>query len=177
MSETARKHKAEAPTSLNFAIIICSSSRYQGLQLMKHVDDPSGDLITETLKHHGHTVVSRKIVPDNKPTIEQNVKEVLKLKTVDAVITCGGTGISSTDVTIEAVEPMLDKELPGFGEIFRRLSFEEIGSAALLSRAVAGVTDGKAVFCVPGSPQAVRLCLERLILPEAGHILKHVRER
>jgi len=177
MSETARKHKAEAPTSLNFAVIVCSSSRYQALQLMKRVDDPSGDLIAETLQQHGHTVVFRKIVPDDKPTIEQNVKEALKLKTVDAVITCGGTGISSTDVTIEAVEPMLEKELPGFGEIFRRLSLEEIGSAALLSRAVAGVASGKAVFCVPGSPQAVRLCLERLILPEAGHILKHVRER
>jgi molybdenum cofactor biosynthesis protein B len=95
---------------------------------------------------------------------------------LDAAIFCGGTGIAPSDVTIETVTPLLQKVLPGFGEIFRRLSFDEIGSGAVLSRAIAGVVNGKAVFCVPGSPNAVKLCMEKLILPESPHIVKHARE-
>ncbi len=177
MSETTRRHKAEAPTRLNFAVVVCSSSRYQDLKAGKPVDDPSGDLIVETLQRTGHSVASREIVPDDRVLIGKYVGSALGSKEVDAVIVCGGTGISPKDVTIEAVRPLLVKTLPGFGELFRRFSFEEIGSAAVLTRALAGVADqGKAVFCIPGSPQAVRLVLENLILPEAGHILKHARE-
>jgi len=178
MSETARRHKAEAPKSLNFAIIVCSSSRYQELKVRKPVEDPSGDLIVETLQKAGHTVVFREIVPDDKVLIEKYVGRASGSEEVDAIILCGGTGISPKDVTIEAVRPLLVKTLPGFGELFRKLSFDEIGSAAVLSRALAGVANqGKAVFCIPGSPQAVRLVLEKLILPEVGHILKHAREK
>ena len=178
MSETARRHKAEAPKKLNFAIIICSSSRYEKLKARKPVDDPSGDLIVETLQKAGHTVVFREIVPDDKVLIGKYVSKALGSEDVDSIILCGGTGISPKDVTIEAVRPMLVKTLPGFGELFRKLSFDEIGSAAVLSRALAGVADqGKAVFCIPGSPQAVKLVLEKLILPEVGHILKHAREK
>jgi len=178
MSETARRHKAEAPKSLNFAVIVCSSSRYQEVKARKTVEDPSGDLIVETLQKAGHTVVFREIVPDDKVLIGKYVGKALGSEEVDAIILCGGTGISPKDVTIEAVRPMLVKTLPGFGELFRKLSFDEIGSAAVLSRALAGVADqGKAVFCIPGSPQAVRLVLEKLILPEVGHILKHAREK
>ncbi len=145
---------------------------------MKQVDDPSGDLIVELLEKTGHKVVSRTVVPDDRVLIGRTVGNALGMKAVDAVITCGGTGVSLSDVTIETVRPLLRKTLPGFGELFQRLSYDEIGSPALLSRALAGVADkGKAVFCVPGSPQAVRLCLERLILPEVGHILKHAREK
>jgi molybdenum cofactor biosynthesis protein B len=104
------------------------------------------------------------------------MRSVLGSNDVDAAVFCGGTGITSSDVTIEAVTPFLEKILHGFGEIFRRLSYDEIGSSAVLSRAVAGVANGKAIFCIPGSPNAVRLCLEKLILPEAGHIVKHARE-
>jgi len=177
MSETARKHKAEAPKKLNFAVIICSSSRYRNFKERKPVEDPSGDLIVKTLQKAGHTVSSREILPDDKVLIGKYVGGALGSEEVDAVILCGGTGISPKDVTIEAVRPMLVKTLPGFGELFRKLSFDEIGSAAILTRALAGVADqGKAVFCIPGSPQAVGLVLERLILPEVGHILKHARE-
>jgi molybdenum cofactor biosynthesis protein B len=144
---------------------------------MKHVDDPSGDLIVKLLEKDGHKIVYKVLIPDDKGLIEQKMSEVLGLSEVDAIITCGGTGIAPSDVTIEIVRPMLTKTLPGFGELFRRLSFEEIGSAALLSRAIAGVADGKAVFCLPGSPQAVKLCVEKLILLEAGHIVKHAREK
>jgi molybdenum cofactor biosynthesis protein B len=178
MSETARRHKAEAPKNLNFAVIICSSSRYQELKARKPVEDPSGDLIVENLQKAGHTVVFRELVPDDKVLIGKYVSKALGMDKVDAIILCGGTGISPKDVTIEAVRPLLIKTLPGFGELFRKLSFDEIGSAAVLSRALAGVADqGKAVFCIPGSPQAVGLVLEKLILPEVGHIVKHAREK
>jgi len=177
MSETAAKHKAEAPKSLKFAIIVCSSSRYKKLKSDGKVDDPSGDLITRLLKQNGQTVTSKVIVPDDSSLIEQHVKGALNSKEVDAIITCGGTGISPTDVTIETVQPLLEKEIHGFGEILRKISHEEIGSAAILTRAIAGVSKGKAIFCIPGSPQAVSLALERLILPEAGHIIKHAREK
>jgi len=147
-------------------------------KLMKQVDDSSGDLIVDLLEKAGHRVVFRTVVPDDRVLIGQSVGNALGMNDVDAVITCGGTGVSLSDVTIETIRPLLRKTLPGFGELFRRLSYDEIGSAALLSRALAGVADkGKVIFCVPGSPQAVRLCLERLILPEVGHILKHAHER
>ena len=177
MSETARRHKEKAPKSLGFAVIICSTSRYRDLRRRKQVLDESGDLIAESLKKHGHRVVSRVTVPDDENIIRSSVEAALKSKSVDAVITCGGTGISPTDVTIETVEPLLEKRLEGFGEIFRWLGYEEIGSAAVVTRAMAGVVSGKAVFCIPGSPQAVGLCLEKLILPEAAHIILHAREK
>jgi molybdenum cofactor biosynthesis protein B len=109
--------------------------------------------------------------------IKQSVKEALKLAEVDVIITCGGTGISPRDVTIEVVQPLLEKLLPGFGEALRKMSFEQIGSAATLTRAIAGISKGKVIFCIPGSPQGVYLSLEKLILPEASHILKHTREK
>ena len=177
MSESSRRHKAEAPSRLGFAIIVVSTSRFEASKLMKHVDDPSGDLIMQLLEKAGHKIVSKVLIPDDRGLIGQKMSEALGLSKVDAIITCGGTGIAPSDITIETVRPMLTKTLPGFGELFRKLSFEEIGSATLLSRAIAGVADGKAVFCLPGSPQAVRLCVEKLILSEAGHIVKHAREK
>ncbi|MCZ2807977.1 MAG: MogA/MoaB family molybdenum cofactor biosynthesis protein [Candidatus Bathyarchaeota archaeon] len=177
MSETARKHKTEAPRKLNFAVIVSSSSRYQKLKERKPFTDPSGDLIVELLQNAGHSVVSREILPDDRVLIGKYVGNAIGSEEVDAIIVCGGTGVSMKDVTIETVRPLLIKTLPGFGELFRKLSFDEIGSAAIMTRALAGVTDqGKAVFCIPGSPQAVKLVMEKLILPETGHILKHARE-
>lgn len=176
LSETAKKHKAGAPKQLRFAVFVCSSSRFREWQRKGRVDDPSGDLILELLEGAGHTVVLRGVVPDDGAVIRQSVLNALGMDDVDAVITCGGTGVSARDVTVEAVRPLLEKELPGFGELFRRLSYDEIGSAAVVSRALAGVVKGKAVFVLPGGPQAVRLCVERLILPEAPHIVKHARE-
>ncbi len=177
MSESSQKHKAEASTQLGFAVIMCSTSRFARLKEGKPIEDPSGDLIAQTVEKSGNTVTSRVLVPDDKEMIKDAVKEALQNENVEAVIVCGGTGIAPEDVTVETVTPMLEKLLPGFGELFRRLSYENIGSAAVLSRAVAGVVYGKAVFCVPGSPNAVKLCLDKLILPETGHIVKHARER
>jgi len=177
MSESARKHKTEAPRKINFAVIVSSSSRYQKLKTRQPFTDPSGDLIVELVKNAGYSVVSREILPDDRVLIGKYVGNAIGSQEVDAVIVCGGTGVSITDVTIETVRPLMIKTLPGFGELFRKLSFDEIGSAAIMTRALAGVTDqGKVLFCIPGSPQAVKLVMEKLILPETGHLLKHARE-
>ena len=176
MSESTKTHKATAPKQLKFVVFVCSTSRYQESQKDEKITDISGDTIESLLKNAGHIVLSKKIIADDKPMIEEAVKSVLNSKELDAAIFCGGTGIAAKDVTIEAVQPFLEKILPGFGEIFRRLSFDKVGSAAVMSRAVAGVAKGKALFCIPGSPNAVEVSEERLILPETPHIVRHARE-
>ncbi|MCW3982138.1 MAG: MogA/MoaB family molybdenum cofactor biosynthesis protein [Candidatus Bathyarchaeota archaeon] len=177
MSESSRTHKAAAPTSVGFAVVMCSSSRFAKLKGGQPFNDPSGDLIVQSLERNNHSVILRRIVPDDKNMIMKTVADALQQQNIKTVIICGGTGISPKDLTIEAVKPTLQKTLPGFGELFRKLSYEIIGSAAIMSRAVAGVVNGKVVFCIPGSIDAVDLCLNKLILPEIGHILKHVREQ
>jgi molybdenum cofactor biosynthesis protein B len=176
MSESAGRHKAEAPKKLSFAIFTVSTSRYQQLKRGEAVRDVSGHLIESLVEKAGHAIVFRETISDNKNMIEEGLRYCLGSPVVDAVIFCGGTGITPSDITIEAISPLLEKTLPGFGEIFRRLSFDQIGSAAILSRAIAGVANGKAFFCIPGSPDAVKLCLEKLILAEAAHVVKHARE-
>lgn len=176
MSETILKHKADAPKTLSFAVITCSTSRYKEYIETGKVNDPSGDLIVRMLKENGHKVTLRRIITDDKEIIQKTIMRALKSRKVDVIILSGGTGVSPKDVTIEAVQPLLEKELPGFGEIFRMLSYQKVGSAAILTRAIAGVSRGKAVFCLPGSPQSVALALKEIILPEIGHIIMHARE-
>lgn len=171
MSHVSRKHKAKAPIALNFAVIVCSTARYKQVMAGTAAEDESGDLIAELLKQQNHAVTLRKVISDDAALIKENLSEALQH--ADAVIFCGGTGISPADITIETITPLFEKELYGFGEVFRWLSYQAIGSAAVMTRAAAGIVQGKVVFCIPGSPQAVRLCLEKLILPEAGHILLH----
>ncbi len=178
MSESSRKHKSEAPKKINFAVIVSSSSRYQKLKEGKPFTDPSGDLIVELAKKEGHRVVSKEILPDDRVLLGKYVGNAIGSEEVDAIIVSGGTGVTIKDVTIETLRPLMIKTLPGFGELFRKLSYDEIGSAAIMTRAKAGVTDqGKVLFCIPGSQQAVKLAMEKLILPETGHILKHAREK
>jgi molybdenum cofactor biosynthesis protein B len=176
VSESTKRHKAEAPKSLRFGIFTVSTSRYNRMRKDKQAENVSGDLIESLLKNAGHTIAFRKLISDNKALIEEGVRQALASTDLDAVVFCGGTGIAPSDVTIESVSPFLEKTLPGFGEIFRHLSFEVIGSATVLSRAIAGVAKGKAFFCIPGSPEAAKLCFEKLILLEAAHIVKHARE-
>jgi molybdenum cofactor biosynthesis protein B len=178
MSESSYKHKNESPKKIGFVVIVSSSSRYQKLKARELFSDPSGEIIVELLKNDGHNVVSREILPDDRVMLGKYVCKAIGSEEVDAIIVCGGTGISLTDISIETVRPLMIKTLPGFGELFRKLSYDEIGSAAMMTRALAGVTDqGKVVFCIPGSPEAVKLVVTKLILPETGHILKHVREK
>lgn len=132
--------------------------------------DKGGALVAERLREAGHSVVDRMIVPDEPDRIRDVVAEALVSEGVRAVVLTGGTGVAPRDRTPETVQPLLEREIPGFGELFRMLSYEEIGSAALLSRAVAGLSSGRVVFVIPGSSGAVRLALEKLILPELGHL-------
>lgn len=177
MTETFHKHKIEAPKRLNFSVIVSSSSRYQKLKGRKNFTDPSGDLIVEFIKDAEHNVASREILPDDRVLLGKYVGTSIGSEKIDVIIVCGGTGVSLTDVTIETLRPLMIKTLPGFGELFRRLSYDEIGSAAIMTRALAGITDqGKVIFCIPGSPQAVKLAMTKIILPEVSHIIKHARE-
>lgn len=178
MSESSKKHKSEAPKKLNFVVIVSSSSRFEKYKTQEQFTDPSGDTIAKLLKSAGHCIVSKEILPDDRVMLTKLVGKAIGSEDVDAIIVCGGTGISLTDVTIETLRPLMIKTLPGFGELFRKLSYDEIGSVAIMTRALAGVTDqGKVIFCIPGSLQAVKLVMSKLILPETGHILKHAREK
>jgi len=134
-------------------------------------DDTSGQRITELLTAAGHVVRSYVIVRDERPVIAGCAQELLGSGEVQAVILNGGTGLASRDVTVEAVRPFLDKEIPGFGELFRYLSFADVGSAAMLSGATAGIARGVLVICMPGSTPAVELAMTRLVLPEIGHMV------
>ncbi len=160
-----RECKRAAPDDIRCKVITVADRRDKET-------DESGKLIIELLEENDHGVCSYSIIPK-----EMNViKEELSTKDADAYILNGGTGISSRDVTPDAVIDIVDKILPGFGEMFRSLSYEEIGSTAYLSRAIAGVNDKQLVFALPGSKSAVKLAMEKLILPELGHLVYKVNK-
>ena len=163
-----QEHKARAPRSVGCFVLTISDSKTPDT-------DTSGALIRDLLIKAGHTVVGHAIVKDEPVLVTARVREGCADPGVQAFILTGGTGVTSRDATFEAVEALLDKRLPGFGELFRMLSFEEVGAAAMLSRAAAGVVQGRALFSVPGSPNACRLALNKLILPELGHLLGEIR--
>jgi molybdenum cofactor biosynthesis protein B len=158
------RHRAAAPRSVGCGVVTVSDTRTLA-------DDTGGALVCELLQGAGHRVVSREIVKDDAAAIRAALETALAKPECGAVILTGGTGVAARDVTPEAVAPRLDRPLPGFGELFRQLSFAEIGAAAMLSRALGGLANGKPVFALPGSRAAVRLGLERLILPELGHLV------
>lgn len=133
-------------------------------------DDTGGDRVLALLEAAGHGVVERRIVPDEPGAIAAAVRELTGRADVSALVLTGGTGVAPRDVTPDTVEPLLDRLIPGFGELFRQLSYAEIGSAALLSRALAGLRGGRVVFVLPGSRGAVKLAMEKLVLPELGHL-------
>lgn len=176
MSRSSAEHKKDAPVQINFAVITISTSRYNKAQRKEPIKDESGELTAAMLSAASQKIVHIALISDNEDLIRKSLEKALDMPNVDAVITCGGTGVTHTDITIETINPLLEKELPGFGELFRRFSYDEIGSAAVMTRATAGLIKGKAVFCLPGSPQAVSIALNRLIIPEVGHIIKHARE-
>ncbi len=156
--------EAAGDTPVTFHVIVVSTSRTQH-------DDRSGPLIQRLLEQAGHRVLGRDLLPDDQATVRGRLESLRDGGEVQAVITSGGTGLSVRDRTYEAVQQILDKELPGFGELFRRLSYDEIGSAAMMSRATCGLAGTMAVFALPGSPNACRLALEALVLPEIHHVL------
>ncbi|HDR7794091.1 TPA: molybdenum cofactor biosynthesis protein MoaB [Bacillus luti] len=158
------EHKKQAPKEVCCKIVTISDTRTEET-------DKSGQLLHALLKEAGHIVTSYEIVKDDKESIQQAVLAGYHREDVDVVLTNGGTGITKRDVTIEAVSALLDKEIVGFGELFRMISYlEDIGSSAMLSRAIGGTIGRKVVFSMPGSSGAVRLAMNKLILPELGHI-------
>ncbi|MEM0217660.1 MAG: MogA/MoaB family molybdenum cofactor biosynthesis protein [Candidatus Nezhaarchaeales archaeon] len=175
MSKVVDEHKRRAAPKVSFYIIVTSASLYASLKRGEKVDDENGALITKILEAEGQVVKGRSIVPNDPSMIKQEIEMVIDTLKPDVIITTGGTGLSSNDVTIEAVEGLLEKKIPGFGELLRFLSFNEIGAAAMLTRATAGIYKKTVIFSIPGSPHAVELALKRLIVPEAGHIVAHVR--
>jgi len=175
-SHEKHKEKAEGRT-YTVAVITVSTSRFQKYgkcEDPERCEDESGKIITGLLKKAGHKTTYW-LLKDDCLDIETTVVEMLER--ADAAIVCGGTGLTPGDVTIESVMPMFEKVIPGFGELFRAMSYEEVGTASVLSRAVAGTMQGKAIFCIPGSPNAARLATGKIIVPELGHILSHVQAR
>ncbi len=159
------EHKNAAPHSVRCFVITVSDTRTEET-------DTSGRAIVDLLAGAGHTVLGRTIVKDDPLLVRSIVERQLANIDVQVVITTGGTGISSRDSTFEAVNALFEKRLDGFGELFRMLSFEQIGPAAMMSRASAGLAAGKIVVSLPGSEAAVRLAMDRLLLPELGHLVQ-----
>lgn len=164
---STQEHRAQAPDSVRVAVIVVSDTRTLD-------SDKGGALIEELLEREGHEIASRQIVRDEIEAIKRAADDAIQ-SDAEVVILTGGSGISSRDVTPEAIRPLLTRELPGFGEVFRVLSFGEVGAATMLSRAFAGVAGRTLVFVLPGSTNAVRLALEKLIAPEIGHLVREVR--
>ncbi|MDY1591699.1 MAG: MogA/MoaB family molybdenum cofactor biosynthesis protein [Methanofastidiosum sp.] len=164
---SSEEHKSKAPKSLNYGIITISDSCYKG-----KAEDRSGKYISEKLSENNQ-VVKKIVVPDEEEQIKNAVNDIIQ--DVDCVVTTGGTGITKRDVTIQAIMPLLDKEIQGFGEIFRYLSYTEIGFPGIISGAICGTIGEKIIFCLPGSLNAVKLGTD-IILSEAPHLMKHLRE-
>ena len=166
-SPSTDQHREEAPDSVSCLVLVVSDTR--SLET-----DKGGALIEQMLEEAGHTVISRQVVRDEVSVIRNAVETALNSDT-EVVVVTGGSGIGARDCTPEAIAPMITKEMPGFGEVFRVLSFQEVGAATILSRAFAGVMGRTILFALPGSTNAVKLGMEKLILPELGHLVRELR--
>ncbi|AZV42702.1 molybdenum cofactor biosynthesis protein B [Peribacillus asahii] len=167
---STEQHKKEALKKVNCKVITVSDTHTKET-------DKSGSLMIKMLKESSHSIHDYEIVTDDYEVIKAAIKKGCLDKEIDVVLLNGGTGIASRDVTVEVVQELLEKELTGFGEIFRMLSYlEDIGSAAILSRAIAGVAYGTAIFSTPGSSGAVKLAMEKLIIPEITHVVREIRK-
>lgn len=162
-------HHAHDLDTLGVAILTVSSTRTRE-------EDTAGDAIVDVLESAGHETVTRDVVQDSYDSVQSTVDRFVNRSDVDAVVTTGGTGVTPDDVTVEAVEPLFEKRLPGFGEVFRRLSYEEIGTRAIATRATAGIADGVPVFCLPGSENAVRLGTADIVADVVGHLAGLARQ-
>jgi molybdenum cofactor biosynthesis protein B len=168
MSDTVSKHRENAPESASFAVLTLSDTR-------TIETDVGGATIVDLAVAAGHRILERQIIPDDATLLADQIMRLIKEPNVDAILVTGGTGISHRDQTYETISALLTRPLPGYGELFRHLSFHEIGPAAMLSRTLGGVIDETLLLTMPGSPAAVRLAMEKLILPEIGHLLAEIR--
>lgn len=159
------EHDLRPRVRANFTVFTVSDTRTKNT-------DESGRIAKELINKDGHQVLAYKIIRNDKSLIQTNINEMVQDPRINAIVTIGGTGISKRDLTVEVTSELLDKKIEGFGELFRNLSYQEIGEAAMITRATAGTIKGKLIFCLPGSKNAVKLALNRLILPGLGHIIK-----
>jgi molybdenum cofactor biosynthesis protein B len=166
---STQEHKKQAPKHVSIGIITVSTTRAL-------TDDKSGMWIREQATKQGHQVVYHQVIPDDAERIVSTVQTVIQETEPQVLLMTGGTGITRKDVTIEAVSPLFSKELTAFGPLFAQFSTEEIGSAAILSRATAGVIGNTIIFCMPGSLNACKLACNELIFPELGHMVKHIQD-
>ncbi len=166
-SDSTDQHRADAPAVVCCAVLTVSDTRTRE-------DDSSGRMIREHLGFRGHEIVDSRIVKDEESEIRQTLTSWLADSRIQAIVINGGTGIAGRDVKFPTVTSLIQKEMPGFGELFRMLSYEEVGAASMLSRATAGVVNRTVVFSLPGSVNAVRLAMEKLIGPELGHIVHEI---
>jgi molybdenum cofactor biosynthesis protein B len=169
MSQSTQQHRQAAPQAVRCAVVTVSDTRTLE-------NDRGGQLLEESLTAAGHTVARREIVPDEPNRIRALVEELADATTLDAILITGGTGIAERDQTFETVSGLLTKTLPGYGELFRMLSYEDVGPAAMLSRTIGGVIGQVVLLTMPGSPAAVRLALDKLILPELAHVVYEARK-
>jgi molybdenum cofactor biosynthesis protein B len=163
------EHRKAAPKTVNVGIITVSTTR-----TLK--EDKSGHWIRKRAVKEGNEVLFHRVIPDDAPTIIQTVLDHVRENDVHVILLTGGTGISGRDVTIEALRPLFSKELTAFGSLFTQLSFEQVDSAAILSRATSGLIGNALIFCMPGSLAACKLACNELIFPELGHMVKHILE-
>jgi molybdenum cofactor biosynthesis protein B len=166
---TSDEHQAQGPQSVRCFVLTVSDTRTADT-------DTSGQAIAASLEAAGHQVVATTIVKDDAAQVKSTIERQLASGLVDVVISTGGTGITSRDSTFEAVDSLLEKRLDGFGELFRMLSYQEIGAAAMMSRATAGLAAGRIVIALPGSEAAVRLAMEKLVVPELRHLVQQARK-
>jgi molybdenum cofactor biosynthesis protein B len=164
-SRAVVEHKAQAPRSIRCAVVTVSDTRTEAT-------DTGGRAIADALLAAGHQVVGRSIVPDDPDRVRSTIDGHLSNPDVQVIVATGGTGIASRDGTFEVVDALIEKRLDGFGELFRMLSYQDIGPAAMLSRATAGLARGRIVVSLPGSEAAVRLAMDRLLIPELGHLVQ-----
>jgi len=162
------EHRKASPRSLVFAVVTVSDSR-------TFETDESGGMAEDILRKEGHEVCRRLIVRNDEDEIRSIIEGLLNSGEIDVILTIGGTGLSTRDVTVETVSKTVEKRIEGFGELFRFLSYSEIGTAAMLTRAFAGVAKGRILICLPGSRNAVELAIRKLILPEIGHMVREAR--
>ncbi|HEY92855.1 MAG TPA: molybdenum cofactor biosynthesis protein [Dehalococcoidia bacterium] len=159
-----QEHKHKAPKSISCAVLTISDTRTER-------DDESGRLIRQKLSETGHRVILHCILKNEADSIREKIYELLKEEELQAIIATGGTGVSRRDITVETIYPILEKKLDGFGELFRFLTYSEIGTGSIMSRAIAGVAEGKVILCLPGSLEAAKLAMNKIILPELGHLV------
>ncbi|MDD1777632.1 MAG: molybdenum cofactor biosynthesis protein MoaB [Candidatus Helarchaeota archaeon] len=165
------QHKYE---NIKFSVVIVSDTRYQQLKTKKTVEDLTTPLIKKILTENNYILQNQYIVPNDKNEIAQILLSIIETNDSAFILFSGGTGIGPKDITIETLQPLLEKEMPGFGELFRHLSYEEIGPGAMLSRATAGIIKKKIIFILPGNPNAVETALKKLILPQVDHLINMI---